>query len=80
MIVKMVILPVVCYLVMSRSGMVYDMAGTLAFIVALPGIEMVPMLAKMNGSDGDYAVCAIMMTTIACLITLPIVSLCISFV
>lgn len=77
-IIKMVILPVVCYLVMCLIGLTGDMAGTLAFIVALPGIEMVPMLAKTNGSDGDYAVCAIMMTTIACLITLPIVSLCIS--
>lgn len=78
-IIKMIILPVVCYLVMN-IGVSSDMAGTLAFIVALPGIEMVPMLAKSNGSDGDYAVCAIMMTTIACLITLPIVSLCISLV
>lgn len=75
---KMVLLPVLCYLVMCFIGIANDMAGTLAFIVALPGIEMVPMLAKSNGSDGDYAVCAIMMTTIACLITLPIVSLCVS--
>lgn len=79
-ILKMIILPVVCYLVMSNAGIAGDMAGTLAFIVALPGIEMVPMLAMTSGSDGDYAVCAIMMTTIACLITLPIVSLCISLV
>lgn len=78
-IIKMIILPVVCYLVLNL-GVASDMAGTLAFIVALPGIEMVPMLAKTSGSDGDYAVCAIMMTTIACLITLPIVSLCISLV
>ncbi|MCD8356137.1 MAG: AEC family transporter [Clostridia bacterium] len=77
-IIKMIILPVACYLVMSAIGITNDMAGTLAFIVALPGIEMVPMLAKESGSDGDYAVCAIMMTTIACLLTLPIVSLCIS--
>lgn len=77
-VVKMIALAVICYLVMSRLGLTNDMAGTLAFIVALPGIEMVPMLAKSNGSDGDYAVCAVMMTTIASLITLPIVSLCIS--
>lgn len=79
-IVKMVALPVICYVIMGMIGLTNDMAGTLAFIIALPGIEMVPMLAKTNGSDGDYAVCAIMITTIACLITLPIVSLCISLV
>ena len=77
-IVKMTILPVICYVVMCLIGISEDMAGTLAFIVALPGIEMVPMLAKTEGSEGDYAVCAIMMTTIACLLTLPIVSLCVS--
>lgn len=47
----------------------------MAYMVALPGIELIPMLAEANGSDGDYAVGKIMMTTIACLITLPIVSL-----
>lgn len=76
--IKMILLPVVCYMVLKSIGIPGDMAGTLAFIVGLPGIEMVPMLAKANGSDGAYAVCAIMMTTIACLITLPVVSLCIS--
>lgn len=79
-IVKMVALPIVCYLIFSKMGLAVDMAGTLAFIAALPGIELVPMLAKSNGSDGDYAICAIMMTTIACLITLPIVSLFISLI
>lgn len=77
-VIKMILLPVGCYVVMASMGMVGDMAGTLAFLVALPGIEMVPMLAKESGSDGDYAVCAIMMTTIACLLTLPLVSLCIT--
>jgi hypothetical protein len=36
---------------------------------------MVAMLAKNNGSDGDYAVCAVMLTTLACLVTLPLVAL-----
>lgn len=78
-IVKMTILPVVCYMIMCIIGLRHDMAGTLAFLIALPGIEMVPMQAKVNGSDGDYAVCAIMLTTVISLLTLPIVSLCISF-
>ncbi len=80
MTVKMIALPVVFYTLMVLMGLRADMAGTLAFMVALPGIELVPMLAKTNGSDGDYAVCAIMLTTIGSLITLPIVSLCISLI
>ena len=77
---KMILLPVACFLVLGRLGLPADMAGTLAFLVALPGIEMVPMLAKANHCDGDYAVCAIMLTTVVCLVTLPIVSLCIALV
>ncbi len=52
-----------------------DMAGTIAFLTGLPAINMVAMLSKNNGSDGDYAVCVVMMTTLACLVTLPLVSL-----
>lgn len=77
---KMILLPVVCFLVLGKLGLPVDMAGTLAFLVALPGIEMVPMLAKANHCEGDYAVCVIMLTTLVCLVTLPIVSLCIALV
>ena len=41
----------------------------------MPEEEFRAMLAKNNGSEGDYAVCAVMMTTLACLVTLPLVSL-----
>lgn len=74
-IVKMIAVPVICFFILSQLGFPEDMSAIMAYMVALPGIELVPMLAEANGSDGDYAVGAIMMTTIACLITLPIVSL-----
>lgn len=72
---KMLVLPLVFFLVMKICQVPPDMAGTMTFLTGLPAINMVAMLAKNNGSDGDYAVCAVMMTTIACLITLPLVSL-----
>lgn len=74
-ILKMLVLPLVFYFVVRRLGVAEDMAGTMAFLAGLPAINMVAMLAKNNGSDGDYAVCAVMMTTLACLVTLPLVSL-----
>lgn len=74
-ILKMLALPIVFFLVMKLIGVSEDMAGTLTFLAGLPSINMVAMLSKNNGSDGDYAVCAVMMTTLACLITLPLVSL-----
>ena len=72
---KMLVLPLVYFLIMKLLQVPGDMAGTMTFLTGLPAINMVAMLAKNNGSDGDYAVCAVMMTTLACLITLPLVSL-----
>lgn len=72
---KMLVLPIVFFLVMKLCRVPADMAGTMTFLTGLPAINMVAMLSKNNGSDGDYAVCAVMMTTLACLVTLPLVSL-----
>ena len=72
---KMLVLPLVFFMVMKLLNVPAYMAGTMTFLTGLPAINMVAMLSKNNGSDGDYAVCAVMMTTIACLITLPLVSL-----
>ena len=72
---KMLLLPIVFFLVMKLCQVPTDMAGTMTFLTGLPAINMVAMLSKNNGSDGDYAVCAVMMTTLACLVTLPLVSL-----
>jgi hypothetical protein len=72
---KMIVFPLVFYIGMKLCHVPSDMAGTMTFVAGLPAINIVAMLSKNNGSDGDYAVCAVMLTTIACLITLPIVSL-----
>jgi predicted permease len=72
---KMLALPIVYFLIMKFLGVPQDMAGTVTFLTGLPAINMVAMLAKNNGSDGDYAVCAVMLTTLACLVTLPLVAL-----
>ena len=76
---KMLVLPLIYFIFMNLWGVPADMAGTVTFLTALPAISTVPMLSKNNGSDGDYALCAVMMTTLASLITLPLVSLGIAF-
>ena len=68
---KMLLLPLVYFLVMG----LFHVPGTVTFLTGLPAINMVAMLAKNNGSEGDYAVCAVMLTTLACLVTLPLVAL-----
>lgn len=79
-VLKMLLLPIVLYAGIRLLGLSTDMAGTITFLSGLPAINMVAMLAKANGSDGDYAVCAVMMTTIASLVTLPLVSLGITLI
>lgn len=76
----MTVLPAALYIVLTLLGMTDDMAGTLAYLAALPGSEMVPMLAAEDETERDYAVCTIMITTLCSMITLPLVSLLISLV
>lgn len=75
---KMLVLPLLYYFLMQCIGVPGDMAGTVTFLMGLPAISTVAMLARQNGSDGDYAICAVMLTTLASLVTLPLVSLGIS--
>lgn len=77
---KMLVLPLVFFFFMHLCGVPGDMAGTVTFLTALPAISTVPMLSKNNGSDGEYALCAVMLTTMASLITLPLVSLGIALI
>ncbi len=79
-ILKMLLLPILIFAGTRLLGLAEDMAGTIAFLCALPAINMVAMLAENHGSDGEYAVCAVMMTTVASLITLPLVSLGITLI
>lgn len=74
-VVKMTAIPVITFLVMAQLELPEDISATTVYVVTLSGIEFVPMLAETNGFDGDYAVCVIMITTTACLITLFIVNL-----
>lgn len=74
-VLKMLILPLVYFLLMHLCHVPADMAGTVAFITALPSIATIAMLAKNHGSEDEYALCAVMLTTLASLITLPLVSL-----
>ena len=79
-VIKMIVLPIAFFAVLMLLHTPVDMAGTMTFIFGLPAINMVAMLSKANGSDGDYAVCAVMLTTLVCLVTLPLVSLGIALI
>ena len=76
--VKMAALPLAVFVILRAIGSGSEIAGMFAIAVSLPGIELIPMMAKANGSNGEYALGAIMLSTIASLATIPLVSLGIS--
>ena len=76
--VKMFALPILCYAVIRLAGFPLTMAGTVSIFAGLPTFMVSMMLAKNNGSDGDYAVGMVMITTLSCLITFPLSSAVIS--
>ncbi len=77
---KMLILPLVVFALFYRVFHVpYEMAYTFTVLTAVPSMTTIAMLAKANSTEGDYCVGAVMMTTVLCVVTLPIVSYLMTF-
>lgn len=72
--VKMLIIPLAVWRLLSWAGMTGAMLGTVVVISALPTMTVVPMLAKNGGSQGEYAIGVTMVTLAVSLLTLPVVS------
>ena len=72
--VKMVLFPVVFFLLLQASGLLsQEMAMTMAILSAMPTMTSIGMLARSNGCCGEYSIGCIFVTTIACIVTLPVV-------
>ena len=77
--VKMLMLPVIVYILLGfflpeLPRMI------LTIIVGLPSMPVLAIVAKSYGSDDEFAAGAAFVTTLACLITIPLVSLATSFI
>ncbi|MCL1828946.1 MAG: AEC family transporter [Oscillospiraceae bacterium] len=72
--VKMIILPICAFCIMSAAGFEAEIIGTTVILIGLPAVGMMPMLAGANGSDAEYATAAVIVTTLASLVTLTLVS------
>lgn len=53
--VKMVLLPVVGGHIMQAIGLPQEFCIAMVVIMSLPIMTVVPMIAKQNGHEGDYA-------------------------
>lgn len=75
-VVKMMILPVIVYAVLSRiPGIGQDISFAISVLCALPSMSSVAMMAEAQGSDSDYAAGMIFVTTMLSVITIPVVCL-----
>ena len=74
--VKMVLLPVLLFILFSHiPGTDGEIALAMSMLAGMPVMTTITMLAHTQGSDGDYAAGMIFLTTIASIVTLPLVSL-----
>lgn len=71
--VKMLVAPILVYLVLGFVPIFADLHMTIALLTALPAMASAVMMAKASGSEGDYAMGGIFVTTIGSIVTLPIV-------
>ena len=75
-VVKMLLLPVLVYAVLSHIPAVdQNIAVTIGILCALPTMSSVAMMAESQHSDSDYVTGFIFVTTLLSIVTLPVVCL-----
>lgn len=74
-VVKMLIAPILIYLALGLLGVQEEITLYMTMITGMPTMASMAMIAKTTGSEGDYAAGAVLMTTLCCIVTLPLVML-----
>jgi len=71
--VKMIIVPILVFLI---SGLFFGLQQrtTLMYMVGLPAMTTISMLAQLYGSDQEYATSTVFVTTLSCIGTLPLIT------
>lgn len=71
--VKMLLLPLTVFL---AAGLWFGMRErmTLMYMVGLPAMTTISMLASLYGADQEYATTTVFITTLACIFTLPVIT------
>ena len=72
--IKMLVFPVLFYILLRLVPIPADIRMTMALTSAMPVMSSVVMMANASGSDGDYAMGGIVVTTLCSVLTLPVVS------
>lgn len=72
---KLLVSPLLAYILMLP----FDLSPTIRTVAlmqaAMPSMASTPVLAEKFGGDGEFAVIALVVTTLLSMITLPVVSM-----
>lgn len=69
--IKMVFFPILFYLVTGLLPIDENIHLTITLLAAMPAMSSIVMMARASGSEGDYAMGGIFVTTICSIVTIP---------
>lgn len=72
--IKMIAIPVLFYYILEYFHVSKEIAVFITILTGMPSMAAVAMFARVNQSDEECALGAIMITTVSCLATLPLVA------
>lgn len=78
--IKMLIFPVIFYLLLGLFPISAEIRMTMTLTSAMPVMSSVVMMANAYGTDGDYAMGGILVTTVCSIVTLPLVYWVLQFI
>lgn len=72
-VVKMMVFPVLLYMACGFLPIDESVQLTFALLAAMPAMSSIVMMAKASGSEGDYAMGGIFVTTVCSIVSIPVV-------
>ena len=79
-VIKMLIFPVIFYLIQGLLPISAEIRMTMTLTSAMPVMSSVVMMENAYGTDGDYAMGGILVTTVCSIVTLPLVYWILQFI
>lgn len=71
----MMVFPVLLYMACGFLPIDESVRLTFALLAAMPAMSSIVMMAKASGSEGDYAMGGIFVTTVCSIVSIPVVFL-----
>ena len=73
--IKMLLFPLVFYFLLGFLPLNPNIHLTISLLASLPAMSSIVMMAQASGSEGDYAMGGILVTTVCSIVTIPLACL-----